>query len=187
MNLNLNAGFKDTHIGNKGFTLVELLIVVGIMAIVLAIAVPDFVTSTRKLQTKHQAKEMAAAIKLAQSEAIRLRQRVSMCRSNSSQTSCNLSTPHGDWSDGWIIWIDLNSGGGVNPNEPVLAVQPAVNKGYKKIASGNIAPRIVFNADGSAPSYIGNIEFYYYDTSNPSNKIALTTLIINSAGRLRIQ
>lgn len=172
---------------NKGFTLVELLIVVAITGIVLAIATPDFIKSTRIMQSRHQAKEMAAAIKLAQSEAVRLRQPVTMCRANSNQNGCNTGNPAGDWSTGWIIFADKDFDKTLDKNElPPLAIKQPFSKNYQVVANTNIANAITFNAAGEKIGLInGTVEFYHkQDTLVASNKVSL---IINSSGRLTIQ
>lgn len=187
----LKSRFKpfiiNNKVNNKGFSLVELLIVVAITGVVLAIATPDFIKATRIMQSKHQAKEMSAAIKLAQSEAVRLRQSVTMCRANASQNGCNTGIPAGDWSAGWIIFVDKDSDRALDNNErPPLVIKQPVSKNYQVIANANIANAISFNAAGEKIGLInGTIEFYHkQDTSVASNKVSLT---INSAGRLTIK
>jgi type IV fimbrial biogenesis protein FimT len=187
----LKSRFKlfiiNNKVNNKGFSLVELLIVVAITGVVLAIATPDFIKATRIMQSKHQAKEMSAAIKLAQSEAVRLRQPVTMCRANASQNGCNTTIPAGDWSLGWIIFADKNFNKALDTNElPPLVIKQPISKNYQIIANTNIANAISFNAAGEGISPInGTIEFYHkQDKSVANNKV---NLIISSAGRLTIK
>ena len=54
----------------KGYTLVELLIVIGILALVAAIAMPDY-SSTSDEQLRLVTEEFASAIRFARSESIR--------------------------------------------------------------------------------------------------------------------
>ncbi|MEY3996587.1 MAG: hypothetical protein RL344_930 [Pseudomonadota bacterium] len=177
----------NNKVNSKGFSLVELLIVVAITGVVLAIATPDFIKATRIMQSKHQAKEMSAAIKLAQSEAVRLRQSVTMCRANANQNGCNTGIPAGDWSAGWIIFADKDFDKTLDNDElPPLAIKQPVSKNYQVVANTNLANTISFNAAGEKIDLInGTIEFYHkQDASVASNKV---NLIINSAGRLTIK
>lgn len=55
---------KDANVHNKGFTLVELMVVIAIMAILAAVAVPSFVAYTEK------AKEQVCNINSLQFERV---------------------------------------------------------------------------------------------------------------------
>jgi len=54
----------------RGLTLIEILIVLSLMAIVAAIAVPMFAGSVSNTQLKSSAREIAAGLRFARSEAI---------------------------------------------------------------------------------------------------------------------
>lgn len=62
------------HAGQAGVTLLELLIVLSIMAIVAAIALPMFGSGVSTGELKSSAREVAAAMRLARSEALATRQ-----------------------------------------------------------------------------------------------------------------
>ena len=76
-----------------GFTLIELLITVAVLAVVLAIAVPNFRTMINRNRLVATANEISAALNLARMEAIRRNRRVEICPSTNG-TSCSGS----DWS-----------------------------------------------------------------------------------------
>lgn len=54
----------------NGFTLMELLLVAGIMVIAAAIAVPNFAKTAARLELKHAADDMANAIRYGQLRAV---------------------------------------------------------------------------------------------------------------------
>jgi type IV fimbrial biogenesis protein FimT len=76
-----------------GFTLVELMITVAVLAIVLAIAVPSFRDMINRNQLVSAANEVSATLNLARMEAIRRNRRVEICPSTNG-TSCSGS----NWS-----------------------------------------------------------------------------------------
>lgn len=76
-----------------GFTLVELMITVAVLAVVLAIAVPSFSAMINRNQLVSTANEISATMNLARMEAIRRNRRVEICPS-ADGTSCSGS----NWS-----------------------------------------------------------------------------------------
>ena len=57
--------------GNSGFTLIEMIVVIAIMAVMLAIAVPGFLGMTPRSSLKTAARDMISNLQLARIEAIR--------------------------------------------------------------------------------------------------------------------
>lgn len=74
----------------KGFTLIEMMLVISIMGILLAIAAPSFTMFFEKFRTKRAAETLAGSLYVAKSEAIKRNQVVSLVvtASNSGATWC---------------------------------------------------------------------------------------------------
>lgn len=92
-----------------GFTLPELMITIGILAILLAIAVPSFSNIIKENRNVATVNSLTAAISLARAEAIRRSRNVSICASTNGLT-CG-----GNWQDGWLVLIDSVSVTGATP------------------------------------------------------------------------
>lgn len=89
---------------DQGFTLVELMVTVAVLAISLSFAVPfmgDFVKNSRLVT---QTNDLIASFQLARSEAIKRGARVTLCKSSNGAT-CD-TTAGGRWDIGWITFVD---------------------------------------------------------------------------------
>jgi type IV fimbrial biogenesis protein FimT len=89
-----------------GFTLVELLITMAIVAIVLSAGVPNFRAFIVDNRLVSQANQFSADINLARSAAIKYQRNAQVCVSTSFDQPAPLCTGGTDWSNGWIVWID---------------------------------------------------------------------------------
>ena len=83
---------------HAGFTLIELMVSIAVLAILLGVAVPAFTSAQLSTQLRTSTNNLIAGAHLARSEAIKRNTIVQMCVS-SDGTSCG----SGDWGQGWII------------------------------------------------------------------------------------
>lgn len=89
----------------RGFSLIELMVVVAITAILLVIGLPSFQGSMRSNRVATATNELMSSFTLARSEAIRSPGGAAIC-STDDGTTCG-----GDWNDGWMVWIDMDGDG----------------------------------------------------------------------------
>ncbi|NQD91971.1 prepilin-type N-terminal cleavage/methylation domain-containing protein, partial [Pseudomonas sp. CrR25] len=85
------------HLRN-GFTLIELMVVIVIVAILASIGVPSFRTLIQNNNLTSQTNGLLGLLQLARSEAVTQRQQVTVCPS-SDQATCNGA----DWNDGGLV------------------------------------------------------------------------------------
>lgn len=147
----------------RGFTLVELLVVLTISAILVAAAVPSFVWLMSTTRVSNAANTLSAAFERARSEAVRRGTVVSICRTlnpnaiESAPITCTNAAgggyAAGDWSAGWVMFekrqptaaglFDWN--GGVDP-DVVLQREQSITPGASRLL-------IVSNVAGAAVAY----------------------------------
>lgn len=115
--------------GQRGFTLVEMMTALLILAILVTVGIPSFSNATLGSRLSTDANELLASAYLARSEAMKRNLEVTLCVS-ANGTSCAGS---GGWEQGWIV-IEEGSG-------DVIARYPARRSGFKVIAknAGNAA------------------------------------------------
>jgi type IV fimbrial biogenesis protein FimT len=102
----------------RGFTLIELMIVVIIVSVILAVGLPTFSSASLVTRLKNYANEMLSSVYLARGEAIKRSAPVRLCISADGSTC----TTTGDWEQGWIV---------IDPNDVVLRHWDALDEGYK--------------------------------------------------------
>jgi type IV fimbrial biogenesis protein FimT len=108
----------------SGFTLIELMTALTVLAVLLAMAVPGFREFTRSNRVTAAHNDLLTAFTLARSEALKRATAVSVCAS-SNGTSCTGAT---NWATGWIVFTDASgTAGTVNGGDVVLQTWPAIN------------------------------------------------------------
>jgi type IV fimbrial biogenesis protein FimT len=85
---------------SRGFTLYELLVTLGLAAILVAIGLPSFAAMAARSRQAVEINALFHAIHLARKESIMRRQVVTLCPSTDG-ISCQAD---GDWSVGWIMF-----------------------------------------------------------------------------------
>ena len=116
----------------EGFTLLECLVAVAIMAILTVLAVPGFRDLLVRRSVLVTADALVSDLRFARAEAIKRGTQVSMCRS-ANGSACSAT---GNWVDGWIVFVDRHTKGEVDPGDEVLRVQSRQPQ-LESIASDN--------------------------------------------------
>ena len=117
----------------RGFTLIELMVTITVLAILLAVAVPSFDGIRLSNRLTSYATDLLAGSQLARTEAIKRNAPVTMCVS-ANGTSCATS---GGWETGWIVLSGTT----------VIHQQPAAAAGYK-LTEGGGTTSLTFESTG---------------------------------------
>ena len=152
---------------NDGFTLIELMIVLSIMAVLLLVAVPNFSDSVEKNRVEAYRTDLLRDFAFARQEAINRNTPVTVCKS-ANGSDC---TSAGNWDQGWIIFVDNSSAtlvgstlgansnveGVVDGDDEVLRVHGAINSSDQLEGTDNY---VQFNVRGwlSLPSGSANTD-----------------------------
>ena len=133
-----------TKSGSGGFTIIEAVVTIAILAILTAIAVPSMTALISGNRLSSSANETLSAMMLARSEALRSSRRVVVCK-RSDSSSCSAGAT---WADGWIVFVDEDSSGSRNGTETVLRAGAAA-KGVSVSGEAGLENAVIFTPRGS--------------------------------------
>jgi len=128
---------------DRGYTLVEAMVVVALLGILGAVATPSFVSLMQRNRAAGEINGLVGDLQFARSEAIKRGLPVSLCTS-SNGTSCQ-GTPN--WHSGWIVFTDPGKSGTVDATEALLRVRPGWNNGDSLVAEPDVG-MVTFGRDG---------------------------------------
>lgn len=168
----------------RGWTLLELLVVVAIAAILLRIAVPGMAGVVHSVQLSAAANAFLASLGLARAEALRRGTRVAMCKSADGAT-CAAS---GGWEQGWITFEDGNRNGIPDPGESLIERQQALGTGVVVAGNRPVAEAIAFAPGGSPRGKGGGMQAGTLTLCRLGDgPAAARQIVISNTGRARVR
>jgi prepilin-type N-terminal cleavage/methylation domain-containing protein len=171
--------------GGRGFTLVEMLVVVAISGILAAVAAPSLISvieSNRRITISNQLMEDLA---LARRQAIALSTSVALCGSHGTNPNACIAkgASSADWSNGWYTYIGKSAG--LSPASAaaglVLRSPQALPSGWRVDAYLSDPGTYVYVDSRSKTNKFGH--FTIYRSGSTSRTAACVT--VNTAGRAR--
>ena len=168
---------------NKGFTLLEAMIVIAVLGVVTAIAYPSFRSSIDRAEVKKAAGTIEDALNHARIAAIESNKRVTVCSVTAPQ-SRECDTTGANWHNGLVVFADDNANGERDNNETIIQFHALDTRAIDVKPNGNMS-YITFLGGGSRASFSGGIPgtivITPVDTGNNKVKICL---LINMLGRV---
>ena len=111
-----------------GFTLIELMIVLLILAILVGVAVPSFGSLMKKNNIDALQAKLTSAVGTARSEAASRNVPTSICLTANYSTCATVASTN--WSAGWIVFSDPNGDGVIDAGEEIIDVFENTHNGY---------------------------------------------------------
>lgn len=159
----------------KGFTLIELIVVLTIASILLSIGIPSFYELSRRSQSDTQIENIRQLLLEARTKAIVNSHTVTICPSTDHK-SCSLN-----WQNSLMAFVDTNRNQLVDGNEAILKIQ-SLKSNYTLTwkAFGNKS-YLTYSAMGTINHNNGTLTLCPNDKKSHYGR----RLIINKGGRVR--
>jgi prepilin-type N-terminal cleavage/methylation domain-containing protein len=104
--------------GLRGFSLIEIMVAIGIVAIIAGVGVPSLSGILKNIKINAISSALVASLQQARGEAIKSNRGVLVCPSNSAATDCAGST---DWGiNGWLLCYDSDADSICDPSTDTL-------------------------------------------------------------------
>jgi type IV fimbrial biogenesis protein FimT len=165
---------------SSGFTMLELVIVIGIFTILMVVGVPSFKYVTTANRISAEVNGLIGDLQYARAEAIKEGQTVVACVS-ANGTTCSISN---SWQNGWIVCSDPLNDGACDAGQPVYRIQNAFTSTDTFVASGNTST-ITFNREGFAVGLPGIVTIALHNAAGVSTYTRC--LALSAVGTLAVQ
>lgn len=177
---------------SRGFTLIELMVGLAVMALLMMVAVPSFQSTIASSRVTTITNDLVGALAAARTEAIRRGVRVTVCASADS-ASCATT---GDWSQGWVVFTDINRDAAVTPpdadpataDDVILTTSSAIPAGISVKGNASAALFVSYAPDGQTKTtaggaWLGKLQVCS-DNTQLSDARRARLLDINTTGRV---
>lgn len=170
-NLSGRAGMGSPASSAIGFTLLELLIAMAVLAIVVTMAMPSLTSVINNNRMISQANSLMADLHLARSEAVRRNRTVRLCRTTDGATCASAV---GDW-DRWLVIV---------PTATPEILRDFSPKAPVEVTSG--VTNVDFRSDGLARTSTGGLLATNFTVCIPTTAPAQNTRTVSMVGGSRL-
>jgi type IV fimbrial biogenesis protein FimT len=168
----------------RGFTLVELLTVLAVMAVLVSVSLPSLGAVGDSVKLRSASNAFFSALHLARSEAINRHDRVVLCKSPDG-LSC---AQDGGWHQGWLMFHDANNNAALDSGETVIQRAEALDARLRLTGNLNVANYISFASSGAAKLVGGSFQAGTLTLCRQSDSAGEgRQIILNAVGRPRVQ
>lgn len=169
----------------RGFTLVELMVTLAIVAILAVTALPSLRGLVNSNRLRAAANETIATFQSARIAAIRANRRAVACLS--ADPNAAVPTCRAAGATGWIVFVDSNRDRQYTANERLIR-RAAVTGNVQLLGSATFNNAVTFNADGMARDAGGSLLNASVSVCLPASEPAdnESNVAISAGSRIRV-
>ena len=173
---------------SKGFTAIELMVTVAILAVLAGLAAPSFNPIIERWRVRQVSEELQSTFYFARSEAIKRGGNVTILRSDDGGGCTAVGTDTSLWSCGWIVFADLDNDGEQDSGEDTLQTAPAPNKvnvQFTNTSDAKLTDPIKVDRWGRFSSTNAAIDFAFRLTPKNGSAANASSICVSSSGRIK--
>ena len=163
----------------RGFTLIEMMVAIGLTAILLGMAVPALSSFVMNARQTGAINEFVSSMHLARNTAITTNARVTVCASAAGD-GCEAT----NWNQGWVVFTDQNNNLLVDVNDTIIATGPATEE--LSIQSVEFAQVLQYRPNGRVLNATANGNSGQFTVCDDRGVKYAKVLIVDLSGRPRL-
>ncbi|WP_292999810.1 GspH/FimT family pseudopilin [Nevskia sp.] len=161
-----------------GFTLLELMVAIAILAILLTFGLPSFTTTARQNCAVTTANTMLTVLSAARSEALKRDRLVAICKSIDGTVCADAAGV--SWDRGYLMFVDSDGNGVRGGTETVLKTEAPLSTCGSITGGTSFANQVSFNGLGK-PTGNGRFDVVANNQTDIRRRV-----IVSPSGRPRI-
>ena len=163
----------------KGFTLLEVMVVVSILAVLAALAAPSFTPMIERWRVRQAVEATTSMLYYARSEGVKRGGNVVIRQQAEKTVGCETGE---DWGCGWVVFVDTNGNRTQQSTEETLQIYPPTPRVEVTIPGSGGSIRV--DRWGKMDGLNAKAIIFVPQDKNTSD-IASAAICVASGGRIR--
>lgn len=164
---------------SRGFTLIELMIAVGLTGLLLSLAVPALDQFTTSARSTGAVNDFVSSLHVARSTAVTTNFRTTVCAS-AGGANCEAVS----WDQGWIVFTDRDSDQAVDNDETIVSTSDGIDG--LSILSGEFGQFLMYRPNGRVMTSSANGNSGQFTVCDSRGSEYAKVLIVDLSGRPRM-
>lgn len=174
---------QQLRLATRGFTTIELMVVIAIITILAALAAPSFRPLIERWRVRAATEDLQSILYYARSEAIKRGGKI-VLKKIASGNGCTAADANTQWGCGWTVFIDANDNATQDAGELTLQTSSAPTKLEINLASSN--GYITVDRWGQlASAGSSSFNFRLFPQGSNATNSAAATLCVAAGGMIR--